>query len=73
VQPKNRDAKINLELALQQRAEVKPLGASSLSELTESNEPSEAHKSVFTLIRENEENHWKNRVVPNGDEDVLDY
>lgn len=73
VQPKNRDAKINLELALQQRAEVKPLGASSLSELTESNEPSEAHKSVFTLIRENEENHWKNRVVSNGDEDVLDY
>ena len=73
IEPENRDAKINLELSLRQKTTAKPLGESQISEFSESTEPSDAHNSVFTLIRESEENRWKNNIISNGEEDVLDY
>lgn len=73
VEPENRDAKINLELSLRQKTSAKPLGESQISEFSESDEVSDAHNSVFTLIRESEENRWKNNIISNGDADVLDY
>lgn len=73
VKPQSRDAKINLELSLQQTISAKPIGESLLSEFSETDELSDAHNSVFTLIRESEENRWKNNIIQNGDEDVLDY
>ena len=58
------DAKINLELCLQQRGLQVRQGKQELIPAEAQNAPSAAQEAVFSLIRENDKQRWKNTYIP---------
>jgi Ca-activated chloride channel homolog len=68
------DAKINLELSLKhQSLHQAPGGEREMSPVADENDESMLEKAVFTRIRENEQNRWKNMQSDKKDQSVVDY
>lgn len=68
------DAKINLELCLQQHGLQARQGKQELIPAEAQNAPSAAQEAVFSLIRENDKQRWKNTYIPSTqDSSSADY
>ena len=73
INPQSLEAKINLELALRHGAKNTKNSNSEIKTATENKEKSVLKDAVFSIIRENEQNRWKNSESQNQQRDILDY
>lgn len=73
IQPQNLDVKINLELALSQSISNQNVSSSSISPMSESAGENALQDTIFSIIRKNEQNRWKNQQMQNTTEGGPDY
>ena len=69
----NIDAKINLELSLMENSTHSKAGSQELKPVSESDYQSSIEDTLFSVIRESEQNRWKNTQTQNQQSDILDY
>jgi tetratricopeptide (TPR) repeat protein len=69
----NIDAKINLELSLMENTSHSKAGSQELKPVSESDYQSSIEDTLFSVIRESEQNRWKNTQTQNQQSDILDY
>lgn len=69
----NIDAKINYELSFMENASNSSAGEKELKPISESDYQSSREDTIFSIIRENEQNRWKNSESQNQQRDILDY
>jgi Ca-activated chloride channel family protein len=69
----NVNAKINYELSLIDTKATVPLGSQEISKIDETQTLSKKADSVFSVIRENEEQQWKNSQQKQENTSVIDY
>ncbi len=69
----NIQAKINLELCLDDRRSQAQQGVQERIPTAEKTAPAGADDAIFSLIRENEENQWKNKEVSPEESGIIDY
>ena len=73
LQNENIDAKINLELSLLHIESEQKTSSMTISPLSESKGSNSAQDAIFSIIRENEQNRWKNQQMENSSEGGLDH
>lgn len=73
IQSENIDAKVNLELSLLHIESEQKTSAMIISSLSESKGVNSAQDTIFSIIRENEQNRWKNQQMENRSEGGLDH
>ena len=72
--PKNENAKINLELCLQEMgAKKNASGEQEMQEISQSSEESMLQKEIFSLIRKQESSQWRNLSSQEDDSGEIDY
>ena len=69
----NIDAKINLELSLMENTATAKAGTQNLTPVSESEYHSSVEDTLFSIIRESEQNRWKNTQTKNEQSNILDY
>ena len=69
----NIDAKINLELSLMENTSTAKAGTQNLTPVSESEYHSSVEDTIFSIIRESEQNRWKNTQTQNEQNNILDY
>lgn len=67
------EAKINLELSLNKRPKQSSAGSQELLPATEQKDKGKQETKLFSLIREQEENHWKNQQSQDSVTSGVDY
>jgi len=73
IQPSDLDAKINLELSLLNAESQDEIPSGSVSPFSENKDDTAVKDAVFSIIRESEQNRWRNQQVENTSEGGLDY
>lgn len=74
VLPDNVDAKINLELSLNQESQKAKDGQQQMLPASENQTTeSDLEKSIFNRMRENDKKQWKNYDMPEKNNSVIDY
>ncbi len=73
IQPSDLDAKINLELSLLNAESQDEIPSGSVSPFSEKKDDTAVKDAVFSIIRESEQNRWRNQQVENTSEGGLDY
>ncbi len=71
--PQSVDSKINLELALRQGSKNVREGTSQVKTASETKENSVIKDAVFSIIRENEQQQWKNQEINEEIQSPTDY
>lgn len=69
----NIDAKINLELSLMENTSNSETGTRELSPVSETEYQSSIEDTLFSVIRETEQDRWKNTETHQPKSDILDY
>ena len=69
----NIDAKINLEMSLQQQVNKSTEGVQELNPVQENQQKNQLESAIFSLIREKETNQWKNQQSQENSNSNLDY
>ena len=69
----NIDAKINYELSLMKITANSSAGKQELTPISKSEDDSSIENTLFSVIRENEKNRWKNTETQQENQDILDY
>lgn len=69
----NIDAKINFELSIIENTPKATSEEQHINSVAESEYQSSKEDAIFSIIRENEQNRWKNSESQNQQKDVLDY
>lgn len=73
IQSDNIDAKINLELSLTRIKSEKKTSSMTTSPANESKTHNSAQDAIFSVIRENEQNRWKNQQMDQPSDGGLDH
>lgn len=73
IQPESIDAKINLELSNMHVEAEQRASSMTISPLSESKRSSGIQDTIFSIIRENEQNRWRNQQMNNTSEGGLDH
>lgn len=69
----NIDAKINLELSLMENTSTSSARNQNLTPVSETEYHSSIEDTLFSIIRESEQDKWKNTETQNQPSDILDY
>ncbi len=69
----NMNAKINLELSLRQEESSSSSGAVEMTPVSEQPRDSALENTIFSLIRENDQNRWKNQQSTDVSDSASDY
>ena len=69
----NIDAKINYEISLMENTTHASAGKEEIKPISETEYKSSKEDTIFSLIREEERNRWKNSESQTQQKNVLDY
>ncbi len=73
VNPSSIDAKINLELSLSMKSSSASEGVQDIVPVRENNDSSSVRDTLFSIIREKDQNQWKNTETQEENNGVIDY